>query len=112
MISLSLSSLVNVEKKSDRKKTMEQMQILVSASWEDYEKLLELRGDGRTPSMAFDSGKLEIQGFPEDWSDSLRLFIQELIEDEEDLIDALAAEENAENNQRIPWEEVKRQLNI
>jgi hypothetical protein len=91
---------------------MKSIRILISASWEDYEDLLELRGDRKDPSLAFDSGNLEIEGYPEEWSDGLRIIIQELIEDQEDLLDALAAEEESGQNERISWEEVKRELKL
>lgn len=82
----------------------------VEATWDEYEQLLEIRGDRREPQLCFDTNKLGIEGFPEAWDEPVKLFIQELLENEEDLHDAIAAEEDGENEHRISWEEVKRGL--
>src|SRR2546423_1262948 len=38
----------------------DQVVVMRNLQWEDYERLLERRGDGRRPRMAYLSGELEI----------------------------------------------------
>lgn len=93
-------------------KSCNQIGLTVNAAWEDYERLLELRGDTREPRLYYDAGKLGIEGCPLDWDKCVSDFIDELLEDEEDLIDAVMAEENSRDNQRVSWEQVKQELSL
>lgn len=64
----------------------------IRATEQDFEKLLEIRGDCREPELAFNGDKLGIDGYPELWNEFVTTFINELLKDEEDLKAAIAAE--------------------
>lgn len=91
---------------------IDQIAISVNATWDDYEHLLELRGDRREPRIFYDAGKLGVEGFFSDWDKPIIDFVDELLDDDEDLISAIAAETDSQNEQRISWEDVKQLLSL
>lgn len=89
---------------------MQHISLSIKGSWEEFEHLLQIRGDCKEPQLAFDNDRIGIDGCPELWNELVITFVSELMEEEEDLVDAIAAEEGS--NQRIPWEVVKQELGL